>query len=130
MDVDGRYRPFRVEGRDIRILMLKNPAGWSEAIDTALSGDLPLVVACDPFGPRDTATMWEAPWQRLSGRFVSVSGGRAADVVACLRAGGVTTNVATDVLDAVAVHPPGQVVVACNYPAFRRLTRRLRPMGA
>jgi UDP-N-acetylmuramyl tripeptide synthase len=129
-DVDGRYRPFVVGRHQIRILMLKNPAGWSEAIDTAVTGDAPMVVAFEPFGPRDTTTLWEAPWEQLADRSIAVSGLRAADVVACLEPAGVRTTVAHDVLEAVSMQPPGQVVVACNYPAFRQLTRRLRLMAS
>ncbi len=69
-DVDGRYAPYQVGQHQARLLMLKNPAGWAEAIDVAVSTGRPLVVALDPFGPKDTATMWEAPFQRLAGQEV------------------------------------------------------------
>jgi UDP-N-acetylmuramyl tripeptide synthase len=131
VDVDGRYQPFAVgPSHTVRLLMLKNPAGWTEAIDAALTTDLPLVVAVDPFGPRDTTTMWEAPFDRLAGRSVPVTGGRAADVIAVLDASGVATTEAEGVGDAVVSCPPGEVLVACNYPAFRRLSRSLRAVPA
>jgi lipid II isoglutaminyl synthase (glutamine-hydrolysing) len=126
MDVDGRYRAFDVDGRHPRILMLKNPAGWGSAIDTVVYHDLPVVIAAEPFGPRDMTTLWEAPWERLQGRAVRVSGARAYDVRACLESAGVATVGHRDVLEAVRAEAPGDVVVACNYPAFRRLTGRLR----
>ena len=83
-DVDGRYAPYQVGDHAARLLMLKNPAGWAEAIDVAVTTGRPLVVALDPFGPKDTATMWEAPFQRLAGQQVHVTGGRRADGVAIL----------------------------------------------
>ncbi|MCU1537661.1 MAG: hypothetical protein JWP82_2012 [Humibacillus sp.] len=125
-DVDGRYAPYRVGHHDARLLMLKNPAGWAEAIDVAVSTDRSLVVALDPFGPKDTATMWEAPFHRLAGRTVRVTGGRRAEGLAILDAAGVVVHEAPDLESAVAGNPPGEVLVACNYPAFRRISKQLR----
>ena len=129
LDVDGRYAPFEIDGRHARIIMLKNPAGWTEAIDTALRGDLPLVIYTQPFGPRDTTPIWEVEWERLVGRSVVVSGVRAPDVAACLDAHGITSTQVDDPLDAVRTYPPGNVLVACNYSGFRQLTARLRREG-
>jgi UDP-N-acetylmuramyl tripeptide synthase len=125
-DVDGRYVPFPVDGRSARLLMLKNPAGWAEAIDLAASAGYPLVVAVDPFGPKDTTTMWEAPFERLAGREVAVTGGRTADALAILAAADVRAVEVADARAAIASRDAGEVVVACNYPAFRRLSRSLR----
>ena len=131
-DVDGRYVPFPVGDRQARLLMLKNPAGWAEAIDVAVSERLPLALAVDPFGPKDTTTMWEAPFERLVGRTIPVTGGRSADALAVLDAAGVGAVEVSDAATAVrSVEPPDerpvdQVLIACNYPAFRRLTREFR----
>jgi UDP-N-acetylmuramyl tripeptide synthase len=134
VDVDGRYLPFPVGDRQARLLMLKNPAGWAEAIDLAVSGGLPLVIAVDPFGPKDTTTMWEAPFERLAGRVVPVTGGRSADALAVLDAAGVTGREVLDPAHAIAAadlagRTTNEAIVACNYPAFRRLSRLLRTGG-
>ena len=92
----------------------------------AVSTGCPLVVALDPFGPKDTATMWEAPFQRLAGQEVYVTGGRRADGLAILGAAGVEAREAPDLESAVTSHAPGEVVVACNYPAFRRISKQFR----
>ena len=129
LDVDGRYAPFEIDRRNARIIMLKNPAGWTEAIDTALRSDLPMAIYAQPFGPRDTTTIWEVEWERLAGRQVVVSGARAPDVIACLDAHGISTMHVDDPLDAVRALPEGNVLVACNYSGFRQLTARLRRDG-
>ena len=131
VDVDGRYVPFPIGDRHARLLMLKNPAGWAEAIDVAVSDGLPLVIAVDPFGPKDTTTMWEAPFERLAGRTIPVTGGRAADALAVLDSAGVAGVEVPDPEHAVTLVDLGasgsnEVVVACNYPAFRRLSRQFR----
>jgi UDP-N-acetylmuramyl tripeptide synthase len=125
-DVDGRYRPFDVDGRSARLLMLKNPAGWAEAIDLAVGSGSPVVLAVDQFGPKDTTTMWEAPFERLAGREVCVTGGRSADALAILEAAGVAAVEAGDAVAAIAGRDRGEVLVACNYPAFRRISKLLR----
>ena len=133
LDVDGRYQPFDIDGRASRIIMLKNPAGWNEAIDTAIRSDLPMVIYAQPFGARDTTTIWEVPWERMAGRELVVSGTRAPDVLACLDAHGLSVRQIDDPLDAVRAYPPGphsKVLVACNYSGFRQLTARLRDEGA
>ncbi len=131
VDVDGRYFPFPVRGRSARLLMLKNPAGWTEAIDVAVTSGSPFVIAVDPFGPKDTTTMWEAPFRRLSGRSLPVTGGRAADALAVLEASQVDGAEFPDASDAIAAATAGEgstgeVIVACNYPAFRRLSKQFR----
>jgi hypothetical protein len=88
------------------------------------------VIYAQPFGPRDTTTIWEVEWERYAGRPVVVSGARGPDVVACLDAHGVSTTLVDDPLDAVRMHPAGAVLVACNYSGFRQLTARLRRDGA
>jgi UDP-N-acetylmuramyl tripeptide synthase len=131
VDVDGRYRPFPVGQRRARLLMLKNPAGWAEAIDLAVAERLPLAIAVDPFGPKDTTTMWEAPFDRLADRAIPVTGGRAADALAVLDAAGVRATEVADPAAAVGLaervgSDTDEVIVACNYPAFRRLSRTFR----
>jgi UDP-N-acetylmuramyl tripeptide synthase len=125
-DVDGRYLPFDVDGRSARLLMLKNPAGWAEAIDLAVGSGSPIVLAVDPFGPKDTTTMWEAPFERLAGREVCVTGGRSPDALAILEAAGVPAVEAGDAVSAITSRDRGEVLVACNYPAFRRISKLLR----
>jgi hypothetical protein len=75
--------------------------------------------------------MWEAPFERLAGRTIPVTGGRSADALAVLDAAGVTGREVADPVQAVrgverASTNSAEVVVACNYPAFRRLSRQFR----
>jgi hypothetical protein len=70
--------------------------------------------------------MWEAPFQRLAGERVAVTGGRTADAVAILDAAGVDVVEADDIESALRTHAPGEVMVACNYPAFRRISKQFR----
>jgi hypothetical protein len=57
---------------------------------------------------------------------VAVTGGRTADAVAILDAAGVDVVEAPDIESAVRTHAPGEVMVACNYPAFRRISKQFR----
>ena len=124
--VDGRYAPQPVGAEHaVSLFMVKNPAGWSEVIELCLADPDPVVFYVDPFGPKDTATLWDAPVERLAGRHFVTSGQRGPDVAAWLEVGGATAEVVDDPLDAVRRQPPGRVVVAVNYLAFKRLKARL-----
>ena len=57
---------------------------------------------------------------------MAVTGGRTPDAVAILESSGVDVVEAPDLESAVRRHAPGEVIVACNYPAFRRLSKHLR----
>ena len=76
-DVDGRYARITLGQHQARLLMLKNPARVGRGHRRVRLDRRPLVVALDPFGPKDTATMWEAPFQRLAGQEVLVTGAAA-----------------------------------------------------
>ena len=126
VDADERYAPVRIGEHAVRPMMLENPAGWAELLGFAASTDAQMVLVVDPDGPKDTATMWEAPFHVLRGREVAVTGGRSAEAVAILEAAGVRTAVAPEVISAIATRDAGEVLVACNVPAFHRLTQQLR----
>ncbi|WP_157557734.1 Mur ligase family protein [Intrasporangium oryzae] len=125
-DVDERYAPVQIGEHAARLMRLDNPAGWAEALDVAATTGAQLVMVVDPDGPRDTATMWESPFHLIGGHEVAVTGGRSSDVVAILTAAGVRTRVAPDVLSAIATREAGDVLVACNTPAFRRVSAQFR----
>lgn len=125
-DLDERYAPVSIGEHTTRLMRVDNPAGWAEALDVIASTDAQLVMVVDPDGPRDTATLWESPFQVLAGHEVAVTGGRSSDVVAILAAAGVRTRVAPDVVSAIATRDAGEVLVACNAPGFHRVSTQFR----
>jgi UDP-N-acetylmuramyl tripeptide synthase len=124
VDVDGRYGRRSLDGREIRLLLSKNPASWQETVDVVAASDEPLVfdiTARGDMNARDTSFVWEAPIERLAGRPVIATGIRAHDIALRLEMAGLEVTAIPDPFDAIRACPPGPVTVATNYPAFLEL---------
>ena len=124
-DVDGRYRAIELEGRSVRLFLVKNPASWMESV--SLGGDAKgsIVLAMETFSIRDMTPGWDVDLSVLAGSTVVVTGQRRLDVAVMLEAAGVPYTVVDDPVDAVLAMPPGPVHVIANYTAFKDLRRRL-----
>ncbi|WP_370542182.1 MurT ligase domain-containing protein [Amycolatopsis sp. FDAARGOS 1241] len=125
-DVAGRYRRADHDGRAVRMLLAKNPAGWRET--------LPLLDPCSPVviavnsgeaDGRDTSWLWDVPFEQLRGRPVVAAGERATDVAVRLTYAEVRHALCRRPLAAVAALPPGPVELVANYTAFRDAQQQL-----
>ena len=125
-DVAGRYRRVPVDGRAVRVLLAKNPAGWQETLPL-LGDDAPVVVAVNSreADGRDTSWLWDVPFERLRGRHVVAAGERSSDVAVRLAYAEVAHSVRRDPVAAVRECDPGRVELVANYTAFRDVTARL-----
>lgn len=124
IDVDGRYGRRALDGRQVRLLLSKNPASWQETVDVVEASDEPLIfdiTARGDMNARDTSFVWEAPIERLAGRPVIATGVRAHDIALRLELAGLEVRAIPDPFEAIRAVPPGPVTVATNYPAFLEL---------
>jgi UDP-N-acetylmuramyl tripeptide synthase len=124
--VAGRYGLFSYHGREVRLLVAKNPAGWA-ATWSMLSAGRPMVIAVNArqADGRDTSWLWDVDFARLEGRIVVASGDRAADVGVRLSYAGIKHRTMTDPLEAIGSLPAGELDVVGNYTAFHDLYGRL-----
>ena len=123
--VAGRYAVMNHRGRQARMLLAKNPAGWAETLH--LLGDHPLLLAVNAreADGRDTSWLWDVPFENLRSRHVVASGERAADLGVRLTYAGIDHTTVTDPIAALEILPLGPVDVAANYTAFHRIRQRL-----
>jgi lipid II isoglutaminyl synthase (glutamine-hydrolysing) len=121
--VAGRYTQVDLQGRRVRLLLAKNPAGWLEAFDVLAPAPAPVLLAINANGPdgRDTSWLWDVDYRVLRGRPVLVSGERRLDLAVRLEADGITFELADGVHDAVSRVPPGILDVIGNYTAFQQI---------
>ena len=121
--VAGRYTQLERQGRQLRLLLAKNPAGWLEAFDVLAPEPAPVLLAVNAQGPdgRDTSWLWDVDYRLLRGRRVLVAGERRLDLAVRLEADQVEFELADDVDDAVAKVPPGALDVIANYTAFQQI---------
>jgi UDP-N-acetylmuramyl tripeptide synthase len=124
--IAGRYSVIDRGPHTLRLLLAKNPAGWSELLPLLADARAVLLVinAHDADG-RDTSWLWDVPFERLAAACVVASGERAADVGLRLSYAGIEHRTEPDPLAALELMPPGEVQVVANYTAFLGLRRRL-----
>ena len=110
-----------------RVLLAKNPAGWSEVLAWLARRDRGVVLAVNAHvaDGRDTSWLWDAPFELLRGRTVAASGERATDVAVRLDYDGVDCFVEPDPIAAAARVGGTEVDVVASYTQFTALTRRL-----
>lgn len=121
--VAGRYTVVEREGREVRLLLAKNPAGWLEAFDVLSPPPTPVVLSVNAQGPdgRDTSWLWDVDYRVLGDRQVFVAGERRLDLAVRLDVDGVKFELVDHIDDAVHRAPPGRLDVIANYTAFQAI---------
>ena len=126
--VSGRYAQHPLpDGRPARVLLAKNPAGWSEVLRFLAGRDTGVVIALNAHiaDGRDPSWLWDVPFELLRGRSVAASGERALDVAVRLDYAGVPISVVDDPLAAAKRVTGAEVHVVASYTQFTALSRRL-----
>ena len=126
--VQGRYSVHRVAGREIQLILAKNPASWMEQLDDMAAGSDPIVIASHGRGAdgRDLSWLWDVDFERLRGRPVAVIGERQLDMAVRLSTAGIEPLLATDLAAAVRLLPAAsRVRVIASYTALQDLRRQL-----
>ncbi|GAA1280243.1 ligase [Planotetraspora silvatica] len=120
--VAGRYTTVERDGRALRLLLAKNPAGWLEAFEVS-DPRLPIILSVNAQGPdgRDTSWLWDVDYRILRGRPVYVTGERRLDLALRLDVAGIPFQLCDSFDQAVAALPLGRIDVIANYTAFQQI---------
>ena len=129
--VSGRYEVRRIGALDVRLLLAKNPASWTELLTVLPPAPTPVIItinANDADG-RDPSWLWDVPFERLRGRTVVATGDRRFDLAVRLLHADVDHVVVEDPYDPDAALPAGMrelayVDCAATYTAFHGLRTR------
>src|ERR1700722_8762927 len=99
----GRYTQVERNGRQVRLLLAKNPAGWLEAFDVLEPAPVPVLLSVNAQIPdgRDTSWLWDVDYRVVRDRPVLVSGERGLDLAVRLEADGGAVEMADGIEDAV-----------------------------
>jgi lipid II isoglutaminyl synthase (glutamine-hydrolysing) len=123
--VAGRYAQVDRAGRNIRLLLAKNPASWLEAFDMAeVAPTLLSINARDPDG-FDTSWLYDVDFSPLRGRPVLITGDRAYDLAVRLEVNQVAFRHVKTFDEAIQASPPGRLEVIANYTAFQDIRAEL-----
>jgi UDP-N-acetylmuramyl tripeptide synthase len=121
--IAGRYTRLEHHGRQVRLLLAKNPAGWLEAFDVLEPPPVPVLLSVNAREPdgRDTSWLWDVDYRVLTGRPVFVAGERRLDLAVRLEADRVGFEVVEGIDDAVDRVDGGSLDVIANYTAFQQI---------
>ena len=125
--VAGRYTLVERQGRKLRLLLAKNPAGWLEAFDVLQPAPGPVMLSVNAQVPdgKDTSWLWDVDYRVLAGRPVYVTGERRLDLAVRLEADGIPFELVDDVDQAVGRVRAGTLDVIANYTAFQQIRAAL-----
>ncbi|MCE7079649.1 MurT ligase domain-containing protein [Streptomyces sp. ST2-7A] len=123
--VAGRYDVVTHQGRDIRLLLAKNPAGWLETFSLIDPPPTPVILSVNARGAdgTDTSWLWDVDYTRLAGHPIAVLGDRKLDLAVRLEVAGLEFRVCDNLTEALRVSPPGRIEAIANYTAFQDLRR-------
>jgi UDP-N-acetylmuramyl tripeptide synthase len=98
----GRVEKVTLEGRTIYLLLIKNPAGFTQVLDTFLAGKQGVramfAINDNPADGRDVSWLWDVPLEALAPTRpkLVVSGIRGTDMALRLHYAGLDSNLAPD----------------------------------
>jgi lipid II isoglutaminyl synthase (glutamine-hydrolysing) len=134
-EVAGRFTTRVVGGVPARLMLAKNPAGWSELLDLVGEDEGPIVISINArtADGADPSWLWDVPFERVGSRVVVATGDRCRDLSVRLQYAGVTHQMEPDPIAAVQAAAAGPdiadaaptvaVDVIGNYTAFGQLLR-------
>lgn len=81
-DVAGRFHLLDRNGASTRVMLAKNPAGWSALLDLVQEDELPVVIGINArtADGADPSWLFDVPFERLAGRKVIATGDRWRDL--------------------------------------------------
>lgn len=126
-NVAGRYSTIQFEGRDVHMILAKNPAGWQEAlsmIDRSADG-IVIAVNGQVADGEDLSWLWDVSFEAFTETHVKAAGERGTDLAVRLTYASVDHEDFSDPIDAIRACPNGRVEVLANYTAFRDLKKAL-----
>jgi UDP-N-acetylmuramyl tripeptide synthase len=125
VSIAGRYAQVQRDGRDVRLLLAKNPAGWLEAFDMA--EDVPTLLSINSRDPDglDTSWLFDVDFSPLHGRRVLITGERAYDLAVRLDINAIPFSHVASFGEALRAVPAGRVEVIANYTAFQDIRAEL-----
>lgn len=125
--VAGRYMTVALpDGRNARVLLAKNPAGWSEVLHHLADRECSVVIAVNAriADGKDPSWLWDVPYELLRGHAVAAAGDRALDVAVRLKYAEVDHIVEPDPLAAAAALPGDEIDIVASYTQFSAVYRR------
>ena len=115
---------IKIQNRNLKFRLTKNPASWREAINGVSKDKVILILNAREVDGIDTSWLWDIDFTSLENKEVVVTGERALDMVYRLHVQGIPTKDFRDFDSAVKSFPSGsEIDVLAAYTAFHSLVR-------
>ncbi|MFD9637606.1 Mur ligase family protein, partial [Streptomyces violascens] len=123
--VAGRYDVVSFQGRELRLLLAKNPAGWLETFSLIDPPPTPVILSVNARGAdgTDTSWLWDVDYTRLAGHPIFVIGDRKLDLAVRLEVANLDFRVCESLEECAQLAPPGRIELIANYTAFQDVRR-------
>ena len=106
----------------LNVRLTKNPASWSEALNSVSESNVLLIINSREVDGIDTSWLWDISFSGLSGKRVVVCGERALDIAYRLHVEGIEAEITSSFKDAISKFESGaSVQVLAAYTAFHEL---------
>ncbi len=136
----GRQEAIHVDGKDVTIVLIKNPVGTNSVIDMMLTEDhefsLLILLNANYADGIDTSWIWDAEFEKLHDtniKAVATGGERHKDISVRLKMAGfedqATYKDLATVVQAIKAMPTEKVYVAATYTAMLQLRQQLGSAG-
>ena len=123
----GRFSVASIGGASYRLILSKNPAGWSESLPLVSTDPCVLMIDSVAADGKDVSWLWDVDFEHLRGRRVVASGPRAYDLAVRLTYAEVEHEVIVDLAGALASVAgeagDAPVDVIATYTPFQRLLK-------
>jgi len=125
--VSGRYETIRIGPRELRLLLVKNPASWAETLEV-LGGASSVVVILNArrIDGHDPSWIWDVDFSGIAGAAVYLAGDRCLDLAVRFHTAGIEFTIVGSLHEACDLAPLGRIDVLANYTAFLDLIRAAR----
>ena len=110
-----------IAGKNAHFRLTKNPASWTEALQSQLHTDVILVLNARQVDGIDTSWLWDVSFAILKGHRVIVCGERALDMAYRIHVEGIESHVVENFDEAFALTQGSEVTVLSAYTAFFEL---------
>ncbi len=110
-----------IGGKSAHFRLTKNPASWTEALQSHLYDDVILVLNARQVDGIDTSWLWDVSFAALKGHRIIVCGERALDMAYRLHIEGIDSHVVDNFDQAISLAQGSEVSVLSAYTAFFEL---------
>ncbi len=123
--VAGRFSTVDIDNIKVKLMLAKNPAGWTEMIAELKKSTAPIVIGINSkiADGLDPSWLYDVPFEELHMREIVATGERARDLGVRLRHANVNYHIEPDIASAIKLIHSRTIDFVGNYTAFQDIRK-------